>query len=85
MTRDSQGGWKVRADHAENQPAYFAASRSFQAMAEWNSTHEVPISAVEINLPLLAMDHPVDDSSPRSFREAFEPYREGLPGIRRSG
>lgn len=49
--------------HADVQPAYFAASRSFQAIAEWNVTHDVPLSSVEINLGLMNMDSPVDDSS----------------------
>ncbi|WP_328873146.1 hypothetical protein OHT76_25275 [Streptomyces sp. NBC_00287] len=78
MARDSDGNCKVHADYAEMQPAYFAASRSFRAIVEWNSTHDVPISAVELNLGLMNMDNPVDDSSARSFRDAFEEYREHL-------
>ncbi|MXM62308.1 hypothetical protein GR925_02290 [Streptomyces sp. HUCO-GS316] len=78
MTKDSEGNWKVRAEYEAIQPAYFAASRSFQAIVQWNNSHEVPISAVEINLPLMNMDNPVDDSSPRAFREAFEEYRGHL-------
>ncbi|MDQ1017028.1 hypothetical protein [Streptomyces afghaniensis] len=80
MTRDAQGEWRVQAGYAHIQPAYFAASRSFRAIEEWNAHHvEQPISAVEINLPLMNMDNPVDDSSPLSFREAFEEYREEQP------
>lgn len=45
---------------------------------EWNSTHEVPISTVELNLGLMNTDNPVDDSSARSFRDAFEEDRERL-------
>ncbi|MFE6336250.1 hypothetical protein ACFVOK_24045 [Streptomyces sp. NPDC057798] len=78
MTKDSEGNWKVHADYADIQPAYFAASRSFQAIVDWNSTHEVSISAVELNLGLMNMDNPVDDSSARAFRSAFEEYRERL-------
>jgi hypothetical protein len=78
MTKDARGDWKVRADYEGIHPVYFAASRSFQAIAEWNETHEVPISAVEVNLPLMNMDRPVDDSSARAFKAAYEEYRERL-------
>ncbi|MEU0387509.1 SMI1/KNR4 family protein [Streptomyces chartreusis] len=81
MTRDAQGHWKVQAAYAHIQPAYFAASRSFRAIEEWNARHVGPqISVVEINLPLMDMDNPVDDSSPQSFKKAFKEYREGRPG-----
>ncbi|WP_316776038.1 hypothetical protein [Streptomyces sasae] len=76
MTRDGRGGWKVQPEYEGIQPAYYAASRSFRAISEWNDEHEVPIAAVEVNLPMLDMDRPVDDSSPRSFRQALEEYRE---------
>ncbi|MFE7957825.1 hypothetical protein [Streptomyces sp. NPDC057413] len=78
MMRDAGGTWSVRAEYAGIQPAYYAASHAFQAIAEWNDTHDPGISAVEVNLPLLDMDHPVDDSSPRSFRQAWEEYRDRL-------
>ncbi|CAL9525144.1 hypothetical protein [Streptomyces sp. enrichment culture] len=78
MAKDSQGNMAVHPDYADIQPAYFAATRCFQAIAEWNDTHEVPISSVEINLGLMNMDSPVDDSSARAFREAFGEYRERM-------
>jgi hypothetical protein len=63
------------------QPAYFAASRSFRAIEKWNARHVGPqISVVEINLPLMDMDNPVDDSSPQSLKKAFKAYREGRLG-----
>ncbi|MCT9142059.1 hypothetical protein [Streptomyces violarus] len=80
MTKDPQGDWKVQADYAHIQPAYFAASRSFRAIKEWNAHAERQISAVEINLPLMDMDNPVDDSSPKSFNRALKEYRQGDPG-----
>jgi hypothetical protein len=78
MTKDSQGSIAVHPDHADIQPVYFAASRSFQAIAQWNDTHETPITRVEINLGLMNLDNPVDDSSARAFREAFEEYHERM-------
>ncbi|MBC2908240.1 hypothetical protein [Streptomyces cupreus] len=78
MAKDSDGNWKVHTDYADIHPARFAASRCFQAIVEWNSTQEVPISAVELNLGLMNMDNPVDDSSARAFRDAFEEHRERL-------
>ncbi|MDG9708227.1 hypothetical protein [Streptomyces sp. DH10] len=80
MTRDAEGGWKVQAEYAHIQPAYFAASRSFRAIEEWNAHHfERQISVVEINLPLMDMDNPVDDSSPQSFKKAFKEHCEARP------
>ncbi|MFH9062186.1 hypothetical protein ACH4GM_13330 [Streptomyces coeruleorubidus] len=77
MARDPQGEWKVQAGYAHLHPASFAASRSFRAVKEWNARHvERKISVVEINLPLMDMDNPVDDSSPQSFKKAFKEYRE---------
>ncbi|MGC0330213.1 hypothetical protein RKD23_003203 [Streptomyces sp. SAI-170] len=78
MTKDSEGNWTVHADYADIPPAYFAASRSFQAVAEWNSRHETQISSVELNLGLMNMDNPADDSSASAFRRAFEEYRDRL-------
>lgn len=80
MTRDAQGEWKVQAGYAHLQPAYFAASRSFHAIEEWNARHvDRRISAIEINLPLMNMDNPVDDASPKSFKQAFDEFRERRP------
>ncbi|MFF4400213.1 hypothetical protein [Streptomyces sp. NPDC001480] len=78
MARDGQGGWQVQSGYEDIQPAYYGATRSFQAIAEWNKEpdRENLISAVEVNLPMLNMDNPVDDSSARFFRVALEEYRE---------
>lgn len=80
MSRDAHGEWKVQDGYAHIQPAYFAASRSFRAIEEWNARHvERQISVVEINLPLMDMDKPVDDSSAQAFKKAFQEHCEGRP------
>jgi len=69
--RNGEGEWSVRPEYAEIKPAYYAASHTFQAVTEWNEDHEKPVAAIEINLPLLDMDNPSDESSAQSFRTAL--------------
>ncbi|MGW6060838.1 hypothetical protein [Streptomyces sp. NPDC055189] len=73
MTRNADGVWQVVAEYADIHPAYYAASHAFQAIAEWNASHDGrPINGVEINLPLMDMNKPVDESSPSAFKAALD-------------
>lgn len=72
LTTDSEGNQRVRKGYEDTPPAYFAASRSFQAIEEWNKAARRKIAVLEVNLPLMNMDNPVDDSSAMYFRAALK-------------
>ncbi|GAB2913764.1 hypothetical protein [Streptomyces mayteni] len=66
---------QVHPDYATVQPAYHAATHVFDAIHRWNETHQEAISAIEVSLPLLGLDDPGDESSPRSFDRALREHR----------
>ncbi|MFF8775714.1 hypothetical protein ACF07W_00430 [Streptomyces sp. NPDC015140] len=76
VTADVEGNVKVKAEYSDVSAAYFAALRSFSAIEEWNEGGARQISVLEVNLPLMNMDNPVDNSSALSFKEALADHED---------
>jgi hypothetical protein len=78
MIMDSEGNWRIRPEYEGIKPAHHAASHMFRAVGEWNESHDASIDVIEINLPLLDMNSPADESSPQSFMRALEEYTRDI-------
>ncbi|MFD5317723.1 hypothetical protein [Streptomyces sp. NPDC127098] len=78
MRLDEHGRPQVHPDHAAIDPAYHTASHVFDAIHQWNETRQETISAIEVSLPLVGFDDPLDESSPQAFRRALTEYRAKL-------